>query len=69
MKVLIINSELKQRHIDLIKDTAQKIKADICFVNSEDEIGDDFKDAFLHLMPRQGSSFSQLVPKAKQPII
>lgn len=45
MKILVINSELEQRHIDLIKDTAQKIKADVCFVNNEDEIGDDFKDA------------------------
>ena len=45
MKILVINSEFEQRHIDLIKDTAQKIKADVCFVNNEDEIGDDFKDA------------------------
>lgn len=45
MKILVINSELEQKHIDLIKDTAQKIKADVCFVNNEDEIGDDFKDA------------------------
>ncbi|MBP5745812.1 MAG: D-2-hydroxyacid dehydrogenase, partial [Lachnospiraceae bacterium] len=45
MKILVINSELEQRHIDLIQDTAQKIKADVCFVNNEDEIGDDFKDA------------------------
>ncbi|MCR4866861.1 MAG: D-2-hydroxyacid dehydrogenase [Lachnospiraceae bacterium] len=45
MKILVIGSEFEQRHIDLIKDTAQKIKADVCFVNNEDEIGDDFRDA------------------------
>ena len=38
MKVIILNSELKEKHINLIKDTVKKVNADVCFVESEDDI-------------------------------
>lgn len=45
MKVIILNSELKEKHINLIKDTVKKVNADVCFVEKEDDIPPGFEDA------------------------
>ena len=45
MKVIILNSELKEKHVDLINETIKKINADVCFVESEDDIPVEFEDA------------------------
>lgn len=45
MKVIILNSELKEKHVDLINEIIKKINADVCFVESEDDIPVEFEDA------------------------
>ncbi|SDB62746.1 NAD(P)-dependent oxidoreductase [Butyrivibrio sp. INlla16] len=45
MKVLVVNNELKESHKEQIKETTDKIKARVCFTDSEDQIPDDFVDA------------------------
>ena len=45
MKVIILNSELKEKHINFIKDTVKTVNADVCFVESEDDIPPEFEDA------------------------
>ena len=45
MKVIVLSSELKQEHKDLIIRTADRVNADVCFVTSEDSIPDEYKDA------------------------
>ena len=45
MKIIIISSELKKEHVDMIMQTAGRVNAETCFVASEDEIPDSFADA------------------------
>ncbi|MCR5120011.1 MAG: D-2-hydroxyacid dehydrogenase [Lachnospiraceae bacterium] len=45
MKVIVLSSELQQKHLKLIKETAEKIGADVCFAVTEDDIPEDYKDA------------------------
>ncbi len=45
MKVLVVADFLEQKHTDLIKATAEKAGAALCFCESETEIPEDFKDA------------------------
>ncbi len=45
MKVIVLSSELQQKHIDTIKETVEKVGADVCFVRTEDDIPDDYTDA------------------------
>jgi len=45
MKLIVLSSELKQEHKDLIIRTADRVNADVCFVTSEDSIPDEYKDA------------------------
>ena len=45
MKVIILSNILQEKHVNLIKETAAKAGAELCFVESEDKIPEDFKDA------------------------
>lgn len=45
MKIIVLNNALGQRHKDVIRETADKVKAEICFVESEDKIPLEFEDA------------------------
>ena len=45
MKVIVLSSILQERHVKLIKETAAQAGAEVCFVESEDAIPEDFKDA------------------------
>ena len=45
MKVIVLSDELLKHHIESIQKTADEIGADICFVQSEEEIRDSFRDA------------------------
>ena len=45
MKVIVLSNLLKQKHIDFIKKTADEVGAEVCFVESEDKISEEFKDA------------------------
>ena len=45
MKILVLNSLLKEKHKKVILDAAEKINAKACFANTEDEVEEDFKDA------------------------
>ena len=45
MKVVVISNVLKENNIQLLKDTATQIGADICFVESENDIPEDYKSA------------------------
>lgn len=45
MKVLVVSNELKETHKELINKTAGRIKAGVCFSDSEDLIPDDYADA------------------------
>ena len=45
MKIIVIGSVFKDEHKEKILDIAGKIKAQVCFANTEDEVDDDFKDA------------------------
>ena len=45
MKVLIFNNHLKKKHIDMINETIENIGATVCYIDSEDNIPDEFKDA------------------------
>ena len=44
MKLVVINPALKERHRNIISETAGKAGVDVCFVAREEEIPDDFKD-------------------------
>jgi len=45
LKVIVLDSFLKQKHIDLIKKTADEVGAEVLFTGSEDSISEEFKDA------------------------
>ena len=45
MKVIIYNNQLKQKHMDQIKETAVKAGAKVCFIDSEDNVPEEFSDA------------------------
>ena len=45
MKIIVLSSLLKEKHKKMILDIADKIKAEVCFASTEDEVDDDFKDA------------------------
>ena len=38
MKILVLNSLLKEKHKKVILDAAEKINAKACFANTEDEV-------------------------------
>ncbi|MCR4678921.1 MAG: D-2-hydroxyacid dehydrogenase [Lachnospiraceae bacterium] len=45
MKVIVINDALKQKHIELIENTAHEVGAQLLITDSEKSIPEDFKDA------------------------
>lgn len=45
MKIIVIGSVFKDEHKKMILDTAQRIRAEVCFADTQDEVDDDFKDA------------------------
>ncbi len=45
MKVIVLSKVIKEKHKNLIKETAAKANAVVCFVESERDIPDDFSDA------------------------
>ncbi len=45
MKIIVLSSELKQKHREEILQTAGRIGAEICFADSEDEIPEAYRDA------------------------
>lgn len=45
MKILVINNAFKEKHKEIIKTTAKKVEAEVYFLQSENEITDDLKDA------------------------
>ena len=45
MKIIVLNSSLKQKHIDMINDTAERAGGTVCFVQKEEDIPDEFADA------------------------
>ena len=45
MKVIVYNNALKSQHKNLIKETAEQVGADVCFIESEDSIPEEFEDA------------------------
>lgn len=44
MKILVINKLLKQRHKDLILEASAKCDGEVLFVDSENDVPDDYKD-------------------------
>lgn len=44
MKILVINNLLKEKHKDLIKETAAKAGGSVCFAGNESEVPADFED-------------------------
>ncbi|MCR5763889.1 MAG: D-2-hydroxyacid dehydrogenase [Treponema sp.] len=62
MKILVINNQLEQKHIDLIKKTASDIKAQVIFYNSENEIpAEDFDaDVIYGFAPKIVSTSKKL---------
>ena len=45
MKVIVLSEILNNKYRDMILGTAEKVGAEVCFVEREDEIPEDFKDA------------------------
>lgn len=45
MKLLVFNGALKPVHIQEIRETAEKVNAELYFTDSENEVPEDFKDA------------------------
>ena len=45
MKIIVFNGVLKHGHKDKIKAAAERVNADICFVESDDDIPDNFRNA------------------------
>lgn len=45
MKIIVLNNSLTNDNKETIKTTAKKAKAEVCFVSSEDDIPESFKDA------------------------
>ena len=45
MKVIVLSRVIKEKHISQLKETAEKTGAQILFVEDEEEITDEFKDA------------------------
>jgi len=45
MKILVINSELKEKHVKMINEAAEKVGAQVNYIRSEMNITDDMKDA------------------------
>ena len=45
MKILVINTQIKEKHRELIRKTAEHVGANVYFLSSENEITDDLKDA------------------------
>lgn len=45
MKILVINNAYKEKHKEVIKATAEKVGADVYFLQSENDITDDLMDA------------------------
>lgn len=45
MKLIVFNGAFKQKHKDMITETAQKVNADVCFVDSDDDIPEEYRDA------------------------
>lgn len=49
MKILVINNQLEQKHIDLIKTTAESLSCTVSFYNNESEIPDrDFDTDIIY---------------------
>ncbi|WP_026514846.1 D-2-hydroxyacid dehydrogenase [Butyrivibrio sp. LB2008] len=51
MKVIVYNNALKSQHKNLIKETAEQVGADVCFIESEDSIPEEFEDAEIFYGP------------------
>ena len=45
MKIIVYNKALRPQHKNLISETAVKVGAEVCFIDSEDSIPEDFEDA------------------------
>ncbi|MCR5249457.1 MAG: D-2-hydroxyacid dehydrogenase [Lachnospiraceae bacterium] len=45
MKAVILRGALKEEHIKKIEETAAKAKVDVCFLDSEKELPEDYEDA------------------------
>ncbi len=45
MKIIVYNNALKSRHKNMIRETADKVGAEVCFIDSEDSIPEGFEDA------------------------
>ena len=45
MKIIVYSTSLEDAHVKMIEDAAAHVGARVCFVKSEDEVPDDFKDA------------------------
>ena len=45
MKIIVYNKALRPQHKNMIRDTADKVGAEVRFIDSEDSIPEGFKDA------------------------
>ncbi len=45
MKVIVLGNSLKEKHKEMVRETALKAGAELCFADKESDIPDDFKDA------------------------
>ena len=45
MKIIVYNKALRPQHKNLISETAVKVGAEVCFIDSEDSIPENFEDA------------------------
>ncbi|MCR5615071.1 MAG: D-2-hydroxyacid dehydrogenase [Saccharofermentans sp.] len=45
MKIIVLSKVLEQKHVDLITKAAESVGAQVVFVESENEIPEDFRDA------------------------
>ena len=45
MKIIVYSTSLEDVHVKMIEDAAMRAGASVCFVKSEDEVPEDYKDA------------------------
>ncbi|MCR4750352.1 MAG: D-2-hydroxyacid dehydrogenase [Lachnospiraceae bacterium] len=45
IKIIVFSTALKEQHVKMIEEAAARFNARVCFINSEDGVPEDFKDA------------------------
>lgn len=45
IKIIVFSTALKEQHVKMIEEAASRVNARVCFINSEDGVPEDFKDA------------------------